>query len=42
LKSKDADVENLKKFPRIRFRNDGIYYIDDKSEYERLMSILRE
>ena len=42
LTSSDADVETLKKFPRIRFRDDGIYYIDDKSEYERLMSLLRE
>ena len=36
------DVEKLKQFPRIRIRCDGDYYIDERSEYDRLMSFLEK
>ena len=36
------DAGKLRRFPRLRFRDGGDYYIDEKSEYDRLMSILKE
>lgn len=37
-----SEAENLRKFPQINFRTGETYYIDDRSEYDRLMSVLKE
>lgn len=37
-----SEAEKLRKFPQINFRTGETYYIDDRSEYDRLMSALKE
>ena len=37
-----SESENIKRYPSVRFRDGNVYYIDDKSEYNRFMGIMKE
>ena len=37
-----GEAEKLGRYPSIRFRDGNIYYIDDKSEYNRFMEVMKE